>query len=72
MFEDWKEKTKDNPQLFKGLLWDIDTSKITETVERGTFELLKTIMQDESLKIFNLVGGTALALYLGRNGKSDK
>ena len=43
----------------------------TETVERGTFELLKTIMQDESLKIFNLVGGTALALYMGHRKSID-
>jgi len=37
----------------------------TETVERATFELLKSLMQDEVLMPFNLVGGTALALYLG-------
>jgi hypothetical protein len=30
MFEDWKEKIKDNPQVFKGLLWDVDTSKMTD------------------------------------------
>ena len=36
----------------------------TETVERATFELLKTLMQDEVLMSFNLVGGTALALFM--------
>ena len=36
-----------------------------ETVERSTFELLKALMKDEKLKQFHLVGGTALALYIG-------
>ena len=36
-----------------------------ETVERSTFELLKTLMQDEKLNQFNLGGGTALALHIG-------
>ena len=43
----------------------------TETVERDTFELLKTLMQDEHLKNFNLVGGTALALYMGHRKSID-
>ncbi|MDR2911590.1 MAG: nucleotidyl transferase AbiEii/AbiGii toxin family protein [Bacteroidales bacterium] len=43
----------------------------TETVERATFELLKTLMQDEKLKDFNLVGGTALALYMGHRKSID-
>ena len=43
----------------------------TETVERGTFELLKILMQDEYLKNFNLVGGTALALYMGHRKSID-
>jgi hypothetical protein len=43
----------------------------TETVESGTFELLKTLMQDEHLKNFNLVGGTALALYMGHRKSID-
>ena len=43
----------------------------TETVERTTFELLKTLMQDEILKQFNLVGGTALALYMGHRKSID-
>jgi len=42
-----------------------------ETVERATFELLKKIMQDEDLKQFNLVGGTALALYIGHRKSID-
>jgi len=43
----------------------------TETVEKTTFELLKTLMQDEKLKQFNLVGGTALALYMGHRKSID-
>ena len=43
----------------------------TETVEGATFELLKTLMQDEKLEHFNLVGGTALALYMGHRKSID-
>lgn len=43
----------------------------TETVERETFKLLKTLMQDVRLKSFNLAGGTALALHLGHRLSVD-
>ena len=43
----------------------------TETVERITFKLLETLMQDEKLKQFSLVGGTALALYIGHRKSID-
>jgi len=43
----------------------------TETIERKTLELLKTLMQDEKLDHFNLVGGTALALYMGHRKSID-
>ena len=43
----------------------------TETVERTTLELLKTLMQDEMLTHFCLVGGTALALYIGHRKSID-
>ena len=43
----------------------------TETVERATFELLKTLMKDEVLMSFNLVGGTALALFMGHRKSID-
>jgi len=36
----------------------------TETVERGLFELLKTLMQDEHLKNFNLVGAELRSLCI--------
>lgn len=43
----------------------------TQTIERATLELLKTLMQDETLECFNLVGGTALALYMGHRKSID-
>ncbi|MFV0268696.1 MAG: nucleotidyl transferase AbiEii/AbiGii toxin family protein [Draconibacterium sp.] len=42
-----------------------------ETVEKGTFDLLKTLMSDKQLAHFNLAGGTALALYLGHRISVD-
>ncbi len=36
-----------------------------------TLELLKKLMQEECLKPFNLVGGTALALQLGHRISVD-
>ena len=62
MFEDWKERIKDNPQVFKGLLWDVNTSKMTDkdwqkmklfvvqrVVERGR--------ENDYYAIFKLYGG---------------
>lgn len=43
----------------------------TQTVERGTFELLNILMQDKELAGFNLAGGTALALYIGHRLSID-
>ena len=43
----------------------------TQTITKETFELLTTLMQDERLKHFNLVGGTALALYMGHRKSID-
>lgn len=43
----------------------------TQTLERNTFELLKELMKDPCLSGFNLVGGTALALYLGHRTSID-
>ena len=30
MFEDWKQRIKNNPQVSKFLLWDIDTSNLSD------------------------------------------
>lgn len=43
----------------------------TETVEKGTLDLIKTLMQDEVLNQFYLVGGTALALKIGHRSSID-
>ena len=42
-----------------------------ETVERRTLELLTALMQDEVLKDFALVGGTALSFYMGHRKSVD-
>ena len=34
----------------------------TQTIKKETFGLLKTLMHDEEITHFSLVGGTALAL----------
>ena len=43
----------------------------TETVETGTLDLIKQLMQDRELLAFNLVGGTALSLKLGHRKSID-
>ena len=43
----------------------------TQTVKEGTLGLLKTLMHDEKLRHFCLVGGTALALYMGHRKSID-
>ncbi len=43
----------------------------TETVKPNTYSLLKELMQLEALKSFQLVGGTALALYFGHRISDD-
>lgn len=42
-----------------------------ETVSESTLELLKTLMRDELLKDFFLVGGTALSLQIGHRISID-
>jgi hypothetical protein len=62
MFNDWKEKIQDNPQIFKGLLWDVNTSNMTDedwqamkllvvqrVIERGD--------ENDFYAIFKLYGG---------------
>ena len=62
MFNDWKERIKDNPQVYKGLLWDINTPKMTDddwqkmkllvvqrVIERGR--------ENDYYAIFKLYGG---------------
>jgi Nucleotidyl transferase AbiEii toxin, Type IV TA system len=42
-----------------------------ETISKPTLELLKMLMQDQSLKDFFLVGGTALSLQIGHRISID-
>jgi len=43
----------------------------TQTIKKETFGLLKILMNDEKLSQFCLVGGTALALYMGHRKSID-
>lgn len=43
----------------------------TQTVEAGTLDLIKTLMNDAELSAFNLVGGTALSLMIGYRKSID-
>ena len=43
----------------------------THAIKEETFGLLKTLMHDEKLNHFCLVGGTALALYMGHRESID-
>lgn len=43
----------------------------TQTVEAGTLDLIKTLMNDAEFSAFNLVGGTALSLMIGHRKSID-
>ena len=43
----------------------------TESITSRTLETLKQLMRDETLQDFFLVGGTALALYMGHRKSID-
>jgi hypothetical protein len=43
----------------------------TQTVEKGTLDLIKRLMSDDKFNNFNLVGGTALALKIGHRVSVD-
>lgn len=59
MFEDWKEKTKGNPQVSRHLLWDVDYDRfdfqkgkslvVQRVIERGGF--------NDFYAIFMMYGG---------------
>lgn len=62
MFQDWKKRIKENPQVYKGLLWDIDTSKMTdEDWQRMKLFVVQRVVElgDENdfYAIFKLYGG---------------
>ena len=43
----------------------------TQTLQGETLRLLKTLLEEDELSEFSLVGGTALALYLGHRRSVD-
>lgn len=43
----------------------------TQTVEAGTLDLIKTLLNDAEFSAFNLVGGTALSLQIGHRKSID-
>lgn len=43
----------------------------TQTVEAGTLDLIKTLLNDAEFSTFNLVGGTALSLQIGHRKSID-
>ena len=43
----------------------------TQTVEKGTLDLIKRFMSDDKFNNFNLIGGTALALKIGHRVSVD-
>lgn len=43
----------------------------TQTVETGTYELLKSLMADNTFSRFSLAGGTALSLLIGHRKSID-
>ena len=62
MFQDWKERIRDNPHVFKGLLWDVNTSNMTdEDWQRMKLLVVQRVIElgDENdfYAIFKLYGG---------------
>jgi len=59
MFQDWKTKIKDNPQVSLHLLWDVDKSKI-DWDKMKNFVVQRVIERgdvDDFYAIFRLYGG---------------
>ena len=62
MFNDWKERIKDNPQVFKGLLWDVNTSNMTDDDwQRMKLLVVQRVIElgeeNDYYAIFKLYGG---------------
>ena len=62
MFEDWKERIKDNPQVSKVLLWDVNPSRLTDDdLQRMKLLVVQRVielgMESDYYAIFKLFGG---------------
>ena len=62
MFQNWKERIKDNPQVYSGLLWDVNTSKMTdEDWQRMKLFIVERVIrygrESDYYAIFKLYGG---------------
>ena len=62
MFQDWKERIKDNPQVSKALLWDVDTSNMTDEdwQKMKLFVVHRVVefgVENDYYAIFKLYGG---------------
>ena len=62
MFQDWKTRIKDNPQVYKGLLWDVNTSNMTdEKWQRMKLLVVQRVIErgeeEDFYAIFRLFGG---------------
>jgi len=62
MFNDWQKRIKNNPQVFKGLLWDVNTSNMTDDDwQRMKLFVVQRVIErgkeDDYYAIFKLYGG---------------
>ena len=70
MFQDWKTKIKDNPQVSPHLLWDVNLAKVdyqkmkTYIVER----VIERGSEDDFYAIFQLYGGPEGVREIVRKG----
>lgn len=54
MFEDWKERTKGNPQVSRHLLWDVDYDRFD--FQKGKLLVVQRVIND-FYAIFMMYGG---------------
>jgi len=62
MFQDWEERIKDNPQVSKWLLWDVNTTNLTdEDWQRMKLFVVERVVrlgkESDWYAIFKLYGG---------------
>jgi hypothetical protein len=62
MFQDWKERIKDNPQVYRGLLWDVNYDAMTaEDWQKMKLFVVQRVIErgkeSDWYAIFKLYGG---------------